>query len=89
MEWISVGERLPQVSEQIYGGESEDVLVTDGENIAIAYWQSEYSIEDDPDAFEDQTDIFLEACWHFESTNSICYSEITHWMPLPKTPKTK
>jgi hypothetical protein len=91
MNWVNVEDSLPDLSKP-NGGESEDVLIFDGENIGIGYYESEYHIEDDPDAYEGQATTYSSDCWH--STNhlnrDVCgWPEVTHWMPLPKPPKQK
>ncbi len=79
--WISVKDKLPEVSEP-NGGQSVDVLVTDGHQIDIGYYESEYNIEDDPLAFEEQTDIYSSDMWHCNQMSC----EPAHWMPLPELP---
>ena len=83
-EWISVKESLP-IDPKKNGEESEDVLVTDGKSICVGYYETEYYIENDLEAFEGQKEIYSSDMWHAD--RDYIAENITHWMPLPKPPE--
>ncbi len=83
MEWIKVEDRLP-INKDSNGKYSEDVLITDGKNICVGYYESEYFIDLDPDAYEGQREIYSSADWW---SDRYYIENVTHWMPLPPAPK--
>lgn len=83
MDWIKVEDRLP-IDKNRNGEYSEDVLVTDGENICVGYYETEYHIDNDPDAYEGQKEIYSSPTWWPDRDY---VQKITHWIPLPEPPK--
>ena len=84
MEWIRCSDRLPEAQPDcIY---SADVLISDGTNISIGYFQPEYITETNTE-WDHSTD----ECWHEEGNILFCdysgHPQITHWKDLPKPPK--
>lgn len=78
-EWIKCNEKMP-IDPKSNGVQSEDVLVTDGNMISVGYYESEYFIQDDPDRYPEQTQLYSSAMWYCDNS----YIEnVTHWMPLP------
>lgn len=92
MNWISVKDKLPDFEEII--------IFTDGSRIAFGEYnektQSKYFylnntnvrdefLKNDPEINEEKCGFISEyAPW-----SEIDSSEVTHWMPLPKTPEVK
>jgi hypothetical protein len=65
-DWISVKDRLPD--------NDDDVLVTDGKRLEIAFWFY----------------YFEPHCWSFSNELAgYDTGAITHWMPLPPLPEGK
>lgn len=83
-EWISVKDRLP-IDPDLNGKESEDVLVTNGKDICVGYYETEYHIDNDPDAYEEQEETYSSEMWHAD--RDYIAENITHWMTLPKPPE--
>ena len=70
--WISVKESLPNDNpNNIHYGFTNRVLVTNGENIFVAYMRN---VKDN------------KWIWWSEDNNDISHM-VTHWMPFPKPPK--
>jgi len=90
MNWISVKDKLP-IDPNSNGEQSDDVLITNGESISVGYYESEYHIDRDPEAYEGQKMIFSSETWHahghYLNTCISGFPEVTHWMPLPDLPK--
>jgi len=84
MNWIKCSEKLP-IDPDLNGQESEDVLVTNGESICVGYYETEYFIESDPDAYEGQSTTYSSEMWH--SDVDFVADNVTHWMPLPNLPE--
>lgn len=89
MEWIKCSDRLPNAPRE-NDLQSVSVLISDGEKVGIGWYEAEYNIKDDPNAFEGQTEIFSSATWHLDGGCLVCdhcgFPEVTHWMPLPGAP---
>jgi len=83
-KWIKVEDELPDAPYE-KANLSDSVLIFDGEYVGIGYYESEYNIELDPDAYEGQMEIFSTACWHSD-VDYINDNNITHWAKLPKKP---
>lgn len=83
-KWIKVEDQLPEAP-YANNNHSETVLIFDGEYVGIGYYESEYDINDDPDAYEGQTELFSSACWHSD-IDYINDNNITHWAKMPKKP---
>jgi len=81
-KWISVKDKLPEEDEEGY---SVTVLISDGKNISIGYYEFEYFAKDDEDPC-----LYSSDCWHDDGIAiTKCnggYGEVTHWMPLPLLP---
>ncbi len=70
-KWISVKDELPE--------ENDSVLVYNGNFIAIGYYEKNFKIEDD------QSISAIPRKWKYNDL--ILDWEITHWQPLPESPK--
>lgn len=84
IKWISVEEKLPNAPYK-NNNWSETVMIFDGQYIGIGYYESEYNIEDDPDAYEGQKELYSDACWHSD-VDFVCPETITHWAEMPNKP---
>lgn len=78
-EWIKIEDKLPE--------EFIDVLVSDGENVAVAY-QGVFSNEKPKNTNILQWHVpnFIDAEWTGVCWLSDDIKKITHWMPLPEIP---
>lgn len=84
MEWISVKDRLPELKDKSIASESEDLLVLDSSGIIYVAYLNFYPIS----GYRTKESY----SWSDRSTGCGCCSEEltpTHWMPLPKPPKTE
>ena len=82
-DWISVKDRMPEVDDP-NGGNSDFVLMTNGQEISVGSFTAEYFIEDDPDRYEGQLETYSSPWWYCHGG---IMEEPTHWMPLPSPPK--
>jgi hypothetical protein len=69
-KWINVKDRLPD--------ESNNVLVFNGNFIAIGYYRKDFKINDN------NSILAIPRKWEY--ANVILDWDITHWMPLPEPP---
>ena len=90
IKWIKVEDQLPYAPYE-NDNFSETVLIFDGEYIGVGYYESEYNIADDINAYEGQQELFSSAAWHSEGgylkTDISGFPIVTHWANLPEKPK--
>ncbi len=78
-DWISVKDQLPPKDMDQETDWSITVLITDGKNIGIGYYEFEYFADDPTAELQYESD-----SWN-DDTHII--DDVTHWMPLPKPPE--
>lgn len=81
MEWISVKDKLPELTNEFYDRKCSDDLL-------IAFHND---LNDEPDITigycrEDKTTIDGILWFDFIQNDGV-YGDVTHWMPLPEPPK--
>lgn len=85
MYWISVKERLPKKTTL---GDSQDVLITDGKNISIGWF--EHTLQETLEVvrfFPGKRLWCCDAC--YLESYILGWSNVTHWMTLPLPPQTE
>ena len=89
--WIPVHQRMPKPGQYVLA----HFLNEYGKSrIVRAFHAPQYTIEANGEWFEldpDEDDMWLPEGWYecneYEDTHWYVDGDITHWMPLPKTPK--
>jgi hypothetical protein len=82
VNWISVNDQLPPLDD--CGMFSETVLLSDGKNIGIGYYEPVY-LSDNDDTFDD-----IDWIDPVGDLTTCCagWPKVTHWAHLPEIPKT-
>ncbi len=80
-KWVSVEDELP-----LAGGDSEGVLIYDGQYIGIGYYEPEEKWTNDEGKYN-----YRSAVWYSDvgyiKTSIGGFAEVTHWAELPKPPE--
>lgn len=90
MEWISVEDlkKLPKSIDPESEWGSRSVLITDGENVSVGYFEPEYFAPDDENPIQYSSEVWNDDA-NYLKTNISGFAEVTHWMELPLPPKEK
>ncbi len=90
MKWYDVKDKLPKKSKDD-PEHSETVMISDGNEISIGYYEFEYSAEDDEEIEENDGLSYSSATWHDEigCLEKECdgWPKVRFWAKLPKAPK--
>lgn len=81
MNWISVNDQLPELTEGYRDKDySKDVLVWNGSQVGVGYYST---------SFGDRWKSYMEteSDWYGGAIHPAEVGDITHWMPMPAPPK--
>ena len=83
MEWVKCSDRMPEIKDKTQrSSESDDVLIIDSSGQMYVGYLNYYGIS----GYRKEEGY----SWSEQSTACVCCCQelhITHWMPLPPTPK--
>lgn len=83
MKWISVNIAKPPLED---AGYSQTVLISDGKQVSIGYYEFEYFAEDPNESLQYSSDV-----WHDDanllSADHSGWADVTHWAFLPSLPE--
>lgn len=84
IKWIKVDEILPEHDDD---GESDDYLITDGENISIGWHEAEYNPDYPLGDLQYSSPVWHDHC-NLLNCDCCGWPKVTHWAAMPELPFT-